>query len=257
MTGKTTRESLSDSLRARIVSGELRAGHKLPSERELAEQWELSRPAVREVLHGLSESDYVVVHPGRGAFVREPRPADAAKPLSLFFRRAHVTAANVVEARLMIETEAAGLAASRGSVADLTRLEQRFAALEEARGPVERARLDLSFHAQIAHCSGNPVVETMFASVAKGTLELMLRSLLDPTVADEGLPLHHDLWIAISSRRPDEAKEMMQHHLTVARRRYGDDLDRSLDEVARQFIERELGTSISIDAIVASVFDGR
>jgi GntR family transcriptional regulator, transcriptional repressor for pyruvate dehydrogenase complex len=97
------------------------------------------------------------------------------------------------------------------------------------------------------------VIETMFSSIASLTFELMLRSLGDPAVSREGLPYHREIADAIRDRDADRARDAIEGHLVIARRLYGQDLDRGLDLVARRELERVFGRSVSLEAIVADI----
>jgi GntR family transcriptional regulator, transcriptional repressor for pyruvate dehydrogenase complex len=255
MPGKTSlssrsRLALADQVAQELSSGTLAAGDKLPSERDLATRWGVSRPVVREVLRSLEERGLIVVSPGRGAFVREPTATDVVRPLDSLFRRRQATPRDLVEARTMIEPRAAALAAERAEPADLAAMSRALQAFNDSAALLDRARWDVAFHAAVVRGSHNPVIETLFASIATLTLELMLRSLGDPSVSREGVPLHQEIFEAIRERDPDRARDAMSGHLLVAVRLYGNDLDRGLDLIARRALERSLDADISLEDIV-------
>lgn len=208
---------------------------------------------MREALRSLVERGLIEISPGRGAFVRAARMSDAARPLDALYRRQNATPGDLVEARLMLEREAAGLAAQRAEPDELGVMERILARFDRTGDLIERARCDVAFHALIARMAHNPVIETMFSSIASLTFELMLRSLGDPTVSREGLPYHREISEAIRDRDPDRARKAIEGHLLIARRLYGDDLDRRLDLVARRELERVFGRSVSLEAIVADI----
>jgi GntR family transcriptional repressor for pyruvate dehydrogenase complex len=100
----------------------------------------------------------------------------------------------------------------------------------------------------------NPVIEAMFASVSGLAFELMLRSLSDPHVAREGVPFHNDIFTAIKEHDPEGARQAMLGHLSVARRTYGADYDKSLDDI----VHRELGKlipAVDLDHLLNEIFD--
>ena len=86
-----------------MLSGRLVPGDRLPSERQLAETYRLSRPMIREALRTLAERKLVKISPGRGAFVLKPSVAQGAGPLEMLYRRQGATARDLSEARLMLE----------------------------------------------------------------------------------------------------------------------------------------------------------
>jgi GntR family transcriptional repressor for pyruvate dehydrogenase complex len=262
MTGKTSLTTLSRvevlaHLEEEILTGRAEAGAKLPSERELAEQYGVSRPVVREALRGLVERNLVEVQPGRGAYVRAARPTDAAAEMDALLRRHQPTPRDVVEARTMLEATTAALAAARADEADLASLEDALDRFDGANGLIEQARYDLAFHLTIARAAHNPVVETMFAAITGLTVELMLRSLADPGVTRVSVPYHREILAAIQARDAERARTAMTDHLEVAARTYGADFERSLESVARRELARLLDPGVTLEALLAAVPDGR
>jgi GntR family transcriptional repressor for pyruvate dehydrogenase complex len=243
MTGMTSltdseisREAVAEVLEREILAGRLASGTKLPSERALASQFGVSRPIVREALRTLVERNLIEVRPARGAYVRTANAAEAASKLDNHFRRSLVTPRQLTEARLMLETTAAGLAAQRASSAEILRIERALVGCEDATNILEQARQDFTFHRTIVRASANPVIEAMFMSIASLTFQLMLRSLTDKDVVKESLPYHRAILEAITARLSDDASAEMRKHLGVARQFYGTDFDASLETVARREI---------------------
>jgi len=251
-----TRDELARELENDIVSGRQGVGSKLPSERQLADRFGVSRPVVREALRTLFERRLVEIHPGRGAFVRDAQSSDAASQMSVFFRRKQVTARDLVEARSMLETTAAEMAAARADTDDLALMRQTVSELEAAIDIVDQARCDLAFHYAVTRASRNPVIESMFAAVAQPMVELMLRSLIDPDVRGEALGIHHDIIAAIAANDGRQARQAMARHIAVAERFYGDDLDRSVESVARRELARRLAPSVTLEDMLDQALSG-
>ena len=108
---RTSTDAISSTLAERVLSGELAANERLPSERQLALEFGVSRPIVREALRALVERRLIDVEPSRGAFVRGDTGLSAgSRPLDLEYLRRGTTARQLSEARLMLETEAVALA---------------------------------------------------------------------------------------------------------------------------------------------------
>lgn len=248
--GRPSREQLREHLVAEIMSGRLAPQAQLPPERELAREFGLSRPIVREVLRGLQERGLVDIVSARGTFVRTPNAGDGARSLELHYRRHNATARDVMDARRMLETQTARLTALRATPSDISALERSASLNEQADNVVDRARHDITFHGLLARASVNPVIETMFASIAGLTFELMLRSHADPEVASRGLPYHRLILEAIRDHDPDQAEAAMRAHLDLAATMYGEDYDRSVENLARQQLRRFLGPDMSLDRLV-------
>jgi DNA-binding FadR family transcriptional regulator len=232
------------------------AGPKLPSERELADRFGLSRPVVRVAMRGLAERGLVEVQPGRGAFVRAAQQTDAAAGMDALLRRHQPTPRDLVEARSMLEATSAALAAARATDADLAGIEDALARFDAATGLIEQARYDLAFHLAIARAAHNPVVETMFGAITRLTIELMLRSLADPQVTHVSVPYHRAILAAIRARDPERARTAMIDHLEVAAGTYGEDFDRSLESVARRELARLLDPGVTLEGLLAAVPEG-
>lgn len=248
-----TREALSNHLTEAIMSGRWPVDAKLPGERELAQDFGLSRPIVREVLRGLHERGLIRIMPARGAYVQAPTAAGSAKSLESFYRRRNATAREVMDARLMLETHAARLAATSASDADVRALVICAEDCERADNVIDRARCDVTFHGLLAGASHNAVIETMFASITGLTFELMLRSLTDADVSARGLPFHKQILKAIQARDADAAEAAMRRHLELAGEMYGEDYDRSVETIARRELHRSLGPQVSLDGLLDEV----
>jgi len=156
-------DAMASTLAERVLSGELKAHDRLPSERQLAVEFGVSRPVVREALRSLVERRLVEVKPSRGAFVRGDTGPGRLQPLGVEYLRRGTTARQLSEARLMLETEAAALATEHATADDLATLNAALERLEASANPLERVRNDLAFHAALVAASHNPVIETMFA----------------------------------------------------------------------------------------------
>jgi GntR family transcriptional repressor for pyruvate dehydrogenase complex len=238
MTAAASPGALIAVLENRILTGHWAAGSRLPSERDLATEFTVSRPVVREALKALQERGLIEVSPQRGSFVRRYTAENLMRPMNLAARSAGVTARQLMRARVMLETEAAGLAAANATKqdrTDLLRVHQLFAQPGE---PHARARVDLTFHETIARASGNPVIHMMFTAIQDLTYGLMVRSLSDREVREAGEPLHTVILEHILDRDADGAREAMRQHLDLAEQFYGPDMDANLAEV----IEHHLAT---------------
>jgi GntR family transcriptional regulator, transcriptional repressor for pyruvate dehydrogenase complex len=257
MTGLTTTnpEAIAAVLEERYVDAGAEQGSKLPSERDLALRLGVSRPVVREAMRILIERGLVEVAPGRGAFVRVPRPFDAARPLAAIYRRGQATTRDLIEARSMLEGEAARLAAERCTAEELVAIERLLVQLERESEPAAQARQDLAFHTLISRATRNPVLEAMFASISGLVFEHLLRSNAEPVIGREANPYQREVVVAIRRRDPEAAQRAMRDHLMVAYRRYGDDLDVEVKHLARRVLEREFGPRGGLEDLLRSVAD--
>lgn len=244
-----SREDLATLIAKKISSGEYPPGKLLPSERALSEEYGLSRSMVREALRTLSERRMIEVLPGRGSQVRETTVADAVERLIEVVDHTHVTPRTLIEARSMIETTAAALAAERSGEKELRAIRAAATNCNESATLLERVRWDLMFHLTIVKAAGNPLVETMFHAIQPYIVELLFRSLTDEEVSDQGLVFHQRILDAIVRHDAETASQEMAGHLTLGIALFGADLDRNLNVVARD----ALGRLSSIDATFEDV----
>lgn len=238
-----------------IMSGTRAPGDKLPSERELASRFRVGRPLIREALRSLSELGLIETVPARGTFVRAGHDTRADRQASMAIRRRGVTAQELSEARLMLETATASQAALRATASDIERLETILGSLEWSVG-AEHVERDLTFHLEIAAAAHNPVVEMMLESIAVSTAALMFRSVGDPAVMERSQPYHRICLTAIRARDPVAAGEAIRAHLTVAQELYGVDYERSVDDLARLALA-QMGAGTGLDDLVDRVLAAR
>lgn len=160
-------------LRREIVTGKLRPGDKLHNERELQEQFDISRPTLREALRMLESESLIVVTRGQhgGALVQQPDPTVLARQVGAFLQMKGATLRDVWAARMLIEPGAArllaenrsaeALAEMRGNVADAT------AAIDD---PVAYGHLTNEFSLILTRHSGSLTLD-IFATLIKDIVE--------------------------------------------------------------------------------------
>ena len=246
-----SREQLTEHLSHEIAAHSGSLSEALPSERVLAEQYGLSRPIVREALRTLEERGLITIAPGRGAFVRRSGPLDWARPLDATAMYRGATARELVEARVMLEEQAATFAAQRATPRDTQRLAMALEAFDKATGVLERARRDIAFHALIARAAHNPVIEMMFGAIAPLVFELMLRSLDDAEVVKRGVPYHGQILRAIEKGDARTAGRAMEKHVSLACTMFGQDIDASLQVLAERKVTALLGPGVDLEDVVS------
>lgn len=224
--GRGLAHGLVETLRSRILDGSLAPGTKLPSEKELIEEFGVSRTVVRDALTRLQAAGVVETFQGRGSFV-------LALPEPTVFRgeaarvRTHHDVIAMMEFRVGVESEAAGLAAVRASaddVAALTTALDHFAHGEHD-GPQGAVEADFAFHLAVARASGNRFFAELVESL--GPMMIMLpRTQLDtPYTTGDAAHLtrvvteHQNVLDAVAAGEPEAARAAMRVHLTSSRLR--------------------------------------
>ncbi|MGE0151595.1 MAG: FadR/GntR family transcriptional regulator [Reyranellaceae bacterium] len=156
-------EEVVEQIREQIVTGRLKPGDKLPAERELAEQLGVSRTAVREALRVLEIAGTVQLRKGvhGGAFIAAADPSVIADSLQDMLHLGRITAGQLTEARIWIETMITRIVCETGTEADFAALEANVAEVERlmAEGrDRERVEANIEFHNVLARATRNPVL---------------------------------------------------------------------------------------------------
>ena len=156
-------EEITAQIRGRLARQSLRAGDRLPAERQLAEQFHCSRNTLREALRSLELAGLLELRKGAtgGAFIREGGGDAAVAGLSDLYHLGAIRPQHLTEARIVIGTEVARLACARRSNEDLGVLEANVAAAEAATAKgdvVNRALINYEFHRLLARAARNPVL---------------------------------------------------------------------------------------------------
>lgn len=156
-------EEIAAQIRGELARRRLRAGDRLPAERDLATQFGVSRNTLREALRSLEISGLLELKKGAtgGAFIREGGGEAAIAGLADLFHLGTIRPQHLTEARLLIGTEVARLACERRTDEDLAALRKNVEAAEAATadGDVERrAAVNYEFHRLLARAAQNPVL---------------------------------------------------------------------------------------------------
>lgn len=206
-------QELARKLFAELASGKYAVGDRLPAERDLAESHAVSRPTVREAIIALEVQGYVDVRVGSGAYVKKlPGASDAP----MF----NVTAFELTEARLLIEGEAAALAATNLTDAELDALDALVARMaDDSAGISAQFEADKAFHLLIAQGTRNAAmvhaVEELWriraSSPEAGLLHDKARDAKVTPVVDE----HSAIVTALRTREAARARAAMRAHLAA------------------------------------------
>jgi len=198
---------------ALIASGEFPVDSRLPTERELAERFEVSRPTIREAIIALESRGEVVAKAGSGVYVRENHNMidDFSRGISAF---------ELLEARVLMEGEAAALAARMISSEELDELEQAVEKIKREGVEDDSASgADRRFHSIIAQATHNKVIAKQIGvlwdlqenldHINKAHRSVCANEDRDSRIAD-----HVNIYEAIASRDPSAARNAMRNHFS-------------------------------------------
>ena len=222
---RTLALELVDSLGDRIGAGQLQTGDKLPTEAAIMGEFEVSRTVVREAISKLQAAGLVETRHGIGTFVLGPGDAPSFKITPEQFSTLQDVIA-VLELRIGLETEAAGLAAQRRSEANLVALRRALdAVIAAVEAGQDSVAADFQFHLEIARATQNSHFAELMSTLGA---QIIPRARLEP-VADmsaERLAYmrrvnaeHESILDAIASQDAESARAAMRTHLSNSRER--------------------------------------
>jgi GntR family transcriptional regulator, transcriptional repressor for pyruvate dehydrogenase complex len=212
-------EQIVQQIEDSILKGDLRGGEQLPAERDLAQQFGVSRTAVREAMKTLREKGLVEAYAGRGTFVTNETARSMRHTLDRMMRSGpSESAGHLVEVREILEPEIAALAAKRAD-------EEARCAMRESITVMDASRLDpegfiegdLDFHLALAEAAGNPLILSLIDSIVGLLREQRLRTYHIDGGPERGQYHHKRILEAIERRDPLGAREAMFAHLRQVR----------------------------------------
>ena len=219
----TLSEQVAMQLASELTGGRWKPGEKLPSEAELCKAFNVGRSTLREALKSLAFIGLIRMRAGGGSYVSEQPSKYLDGPL--FAKGVLNTEKDITDlsdARILLETEVAGLCAQRATDQDLAALHD---ILKQMKTAIEQGgdgfrQLDLGFHLAIAMGSKNQVLSEMLRHIREALQELITKSLLLPAGTDMAYKQHREIFEAMKQRSPARARKAMRSHLRAFQRGY-------------------------------------
>lgn len=210
-------EQIVDQIERRILAGDLKIGDQLPAERELAEQFAVSRTAVREAIKALREKGLVEIRLGRGTFGTSGAAGAVRRSLGLLLKTENGFV-NLEEVREILEPEIAALAATRISEEYITAMTEAVETMDTALDNVEIfVEADLDFHLALAEATQNPIIPSLMDSIIDLLREQRKRTGNVEGGLARGQYHHKKILEAVIQRDPQAARKAMQDHLQQVR----------------------------------------
>ena len=206
-------KTVADKLLSVIDAGTYQLGARLPAERELAAEYGVSRPTMREAMIALEIAGRVEVRKGSGVYVID-RPVDTTKSLDM-----DVGPFELTEARMLIEGEAAGLAANLISDEEIEELSKTLTKMQEENNNAKGEEVaDKAFHMIIAQATRNSAIESIIEDLWNLREQSELTKTMYETVRTVGVkPRIHEhvaIYEALKDRDPAAARLAMRTHLS-------------------------------------------
>ncbi len=219
----TLSEQVAMQLASELTGGRWKPGEKLPSEAELCKAFNVGRSTLREALKSLAFIGLIRMRAGGGSYVSDQPSKYLEGPL--FAKGVLNTEKDITDlsdARILLETEVAGLCAQRATDQDLAALQD---ILKQMKTSIEQGgdafrELDLGFHLAIAMGSKNQVLSELLRHIREALQELITKSLLLPAGTDMAYKQHRELFEALKQRSPARARKAMRSHLRAFQRGY-------------------------------------
>jgi GntR family transcriptional repressor for pyruvate dehydrogenase complex len=201
-----------------ILKGDLNEGEQLPAERDLAQQFGVSRTAVREALKTLREKGLVEAYAGRGTFVTNEAARSARHTLDRVIRRgASEGAVHLVEVREILEPEIAALAARHANEDARSAMHEAMIVMDAALDAEGFIEGDLDFHLALAEAAGNPFILSLIDSIVGLLREQRMRTYSIDGGPERGQYHHKRILEAIERSDPQGARDAMSAHLRQVR----------------------------------------
>jgi GntR family transcriptional repressor for pyruvate dehydrogenase complex len=212
-------EQIAEQIEQLILNGELRSGDRLPTERELAEQFQASRTAVREAMKTLAQKGLVDMRPGRGTIVIDGTSKAMRLSLGLMMKVGQAgSSTNLVEVREILEPEIAALAAMRAGEEHITAMQESVtvmdASLDDANAYITA---DNNFHQALAKGTQNVLILALVDSIVYLLSEQRKQIFSVKGGPERGQVHHKRILEAVMNHDPQAARTAMYAHLRQVR----------------------------------------
>ena len=212
-------------IRSLIENGTLKPGDKIPPEREFAQSLKVSRASLRTGIGYMAAMGVMKVRHGVGTFVTDGPPEFGKASFSLMGALHGFQSWQMFEARVILETNLAALAAERGKEEHHTALADEVAEVfANIESPSEFLIHDVLFHRIVAQASGNPILAALMETITSALYDKRRKTVersIDLRVSAE---MHRKIYRAIRARDGAEARKLMEQHLRMAETAQGKEL---------------------------------
>lgn len=214
----TLTSQITGALEAMVLQ-QLKPGDRFPSERELAEQFSVSRTVVREAVHALTARGLLEVRSRSGVFVSSPTRADVSQSITSFLKAGmpELDYRKVMEVRFHLEVQIAGLAAERHSQGDLQQMEISLENTLHAETLEQFVEADLAFHQALAQSTRNELYSLLLDSI-DGVMRAVraLAFQAGQTNPSRAYQYHLTIFEQVKKGSAEGAREAMRAHLVEA-----------------------------------------
>lgn len=206
-------EDVVKEIKVAVLSGRYPIGSALPSETQLAEQFGVSRPVVREALRYLQSRGLVEIRRGTkgGAFVCDTFRHTFLEDFSDLILYRHVKVEHLTQARLLIEPEVSRLAALNATTRDIAAMKELVRQYGVIKNPDEKDKMYALFHRLVGRCCGNPLYAQLMESIMDFT-EGFIRIIKPVSKFIHRDDDHDEIIDAFEKHDPAKAAEVATRH---------------------------------------------
>jgi GntR family transcriptional repressor for pyruvate dehydrogenase complex len=212
-------EQIVQQIEDSILKGTLKSGDQLPSERELALKFGVSRTAVREAVKALHEKGLVEAYSGRGTFITNGTSEAVRQSINLMLRIDQSDGSeNLAEVRQILEPEIAAIAATRIQAQQIALMREAYAVMNNAlKDPDAYIEADLDFHLALAEAAENPLILSLLDSIVGLLREQRIKIFFEEGGPERGQYHHARILAAIEKRDAEASRAAMRDHLQQVR----------------------------------------
>ncbi len=212
-------EQIVQQIEDSILKGTLKSGDQLPSERELALKFGVSRTAVREAVKALHEKGLVEAYSGRGTFITNGTSEAVRQSINLMLRIDQTDGSeNLAEVRQILEPEIAAIAATRIQAQQIALMREAFSVMNNAlKDPDAYIEADLDFHLALAEAAENPLILSLLDSIVGLLREQRIKIFFEEGGPERGQYHHARILAAIEKRDAEASRAAMRDHLQQVR----------------------------------------
>ena len=197
----------------------LQVGEKLPSERELADKFNVSRNVVREAISVLRAKGLISVHAGRGAYVIKPNPTMVTETMERISQNYNTTIEDILEVREELENSIIKKVVRTATPDDIQKLYDLYNKMEKDKRDVDKyVKLDVRFHMALAQCTKNPLFYILLNTFTEMTQSVLFAfTTVIPDSVAQAQEQHLALIKAIENGDENVAQEVLISHMQVLR----------------------------------------
>ncbi|MFJ8248220.1 FadR/GntR family transcriptional regulator [Peribacillus asahii] len=212
-----------DQINEYFLNGKLKPGDKLPTERDLASRFNVSRTSVREALRKLEIKGIIEIKQGSGSFIKTSENFAVEEISSTIMNAEKKLIYEMLELRRMLEVECASLASQRATSEDLHRIREALEMMDYAKNDVDLGlQADLNFHISIVYASHNSIFLQLIKTLS-GHMQDTIRATRRQRLANQErnqdtINEHKEIYLAIATGDADQAAQLMEKHITQIRK---------------------------------------